>query len=145
MRSNRIHRWVLDLISKCYPRFYSRRHDPIIRPPRKPTRLDIDFLDRRESPTNVSPVGPGAAWLAPFLHAAGPLPALVQSDLTPRPPSLQGKGENVFLASPLRWTSGYGAGGEAENSPLSPCGRTAGYGAGGEGAAITTAPTPMPW
>jgi hypothetical protein len=130
MRSNRFHRWVLDLITKCYPRLYSRRHDPIIRPPRRAIRLQLDPFETREAPTNMSPVGPGAAWLASLVRPPESLPALVQSDLVSQPPSLQGIGENVVLPSLLRG----GVGGEVF-----------GGGPGGEGANSTTTPMPMPW
>ncbi len=142
MSSKRIHRWILTLITKLYPRLYFQRHDPIVRPPRKPIRLDFDLLDRRESPTNLSPVGPGAAWLAPFLGAAQPLPALVQTSRAfefSHPFSTSDAGEPVNLARIV----GRSAARAEETSSLLPWTRIAGYGMAGDGS--TTRPTSMPW
>ncbi len=74
--------WVAQYAVRSFPRWFSRRFKPVVRPP-KPIRLDFHLLDRRESPTYMSPVGPGAAWLASLIGSPQPLPGLA-----PRFPSL---------------------------------------------------------
>jgi hypothetical protein len=104
---------------------------------RPPVRLNLEIIEERLGPTNMSPVAPGAALLASLVRPPEPLPGLVQ-----HPPS-----SDFVLPSPLRG----GAGGELssgwqglksvlQNSP-SPLG-----GEGwGEGEQVSTTPALMPW
>ncbi len=120
-------RWFPRRFSWNTPKLFIRkRHGP----GHLPVRLALDLFERRESPTNMSPVGPGAAWLASLLRPPDPLPALVQT----------GNLTTSTLPSPLRGVTDSSPLSRAI-SPLSPRGR----GAGGEGAQAPTTPTPLPW
>src|SRR5207245_5577893 len=135
--------WVAQYAIRSFPRWFSwSRPQPIVRPPRKPIRLNVNQLEGRQSPTTLFSVDPLTVSLVNIglgrLHE--PLPALVQT-------SPASKFNHAFSASdagehvnPARIASRSAAPSEETSN-----GRAVSYGTGDDGAAASAAPTPMPW
>src|SRR5207245_6607726 len=74
--------WVAQYAIRSFPRWFSwRRPQPIVRPPRKPIRLNVNELESRQSPTSLFSVDPLTVSLVNIglgrLHE--PLPAVLQT------------------------------------------------------------------
>src|SRR5260370_11037924 len=69
----RLHKWVLEVLTRHYPGRYYRRRLPVIRPKRRSITMDIDQLGERASPTALAPVDPATAYLVNFTAIHEPL------------------------------------------------------------------------
>src|SRR5437762_9594557 len=137
MSQHRFHKWVLDVLTQLYPGRYFRRQLPVIRPKRRTVTLDIDLLDRRESPTSIVAVDPVTAHLVSFAALQEPLPPVVQVAQNSVQPSTTMRQDSSAPSPLLAWgkpvSSFIGNDGAASTarSPLAPGGR----GVGVEGSA----------